>query len=486
MEEILKKIVSSRLETIQKKGINFGMDIPSKRVVPLTLPDPDRGTIICEIKRGSPSEGRMNGIPDPVGWAKRYVESGADAISVLTEENFFFGSLGDLMNVKKNLPGIPVLRKDFLTEEGEIDVSYNAGADMVLLITSILDHDRMKKMKERAEALGMLPLIEVHDAAELESVLPLKPRLVGINSRNLKTFTIDRNYPFALIDMIRKDNRNNGYRTDVIFESGIRNHADAFFAGSSDFSGILAGTSIIKCGDPQSKINELKDGFVKGAGAKNGFFTSVFGKIHFGKKPVVKICGITDADDADNAVKYGADILGFIFAESPRKIRADAVRVISEHVGKKSLKVGVVGDADINEAVLLAKEGFLDAIQFHGELSNEECVGYGVNWYKAVRTKDKSDFEKKYSSPFVLYDAFSKTALGGTGKLIDGELLEFAKSHNVPLFLAGGITPDNVGDIIRTYNPMMIDISSGVESSPGKKDEGKIKKLFEEIDRSRI
>ena len=484
MDEILKKIVDKRKVTIQKKGIDFGKNIPSKRIVPLILPDVDEGMIVCEIKRGSPSEGRMNDIPDPVNWAGNYIDAGANAVSVLTEEDFFFGSLDDLINIKNKFPGTTILRKDFLLSEEEIDVSYNAGADMVLLITSILEYEVLKAMKEKSEKLGMLPLIEIHNIDELEKILPLKPQLVGINSRDLKTFRIDRNYPRALIERIRKDNIAKNYKTRVIFESGIRNLTDAFFAGSSDFSGVLVGTSIIKSGDLKAKITEIKNGFNQGRSVKNDFFNRIFEKIYFDKKPVVKICGITNIEDAQTAIECGADIIGFIHADSPRKISIDEIRKISSHIGKKALKSVIVVDRYIDEAVNLVREGVVDAIQFHGDQDNDECMKYGVNWYKAIRLKDLSGFENVYHPPFVLYDAFSQKAYGGTGKTIDRNLLDHAKANNIPLFFAGGINPDNVYEIIKIYDPLLIDVSTGIETSPGKKDSNKIKKLFEEIKRS--
>ena len=157
---------------------------------------------------------------------------------------------------------------------------------------------------------------------------------------------------------------------------------------------------------------------------------------------------------------------------------------ISEITGKRVLKTAIVVDGNLNEAAELVKKGLIDAIQFHGDQTNDECMSFGVNWYKALRLKDENDFEKKYYCPFVLFDAFSKTAYGGTGKLIDKNLLDSIKSKDIPLFLAGGINPENVYDIIKTYDPLLIDVSSGVEISPGIKDKQKIKKLFEEIKRS--
>ena len=481
MVEILEKIVNKRIEALREKGLNFGLDLPEKRELPLVLPDFSEGVLICEIKRGSPSEGRMNNIEEPVEWAGKYISAGAGAISILTEEDFFYGSLKDLIEIKKRYPQTPVLRKDFLLSEDEIDISYRAGADLVLLIVDVLielDKNKstslIKKMKERAESLGMLPLIEVHDKKELDLVLPLNPKLLGTNSRDLNTFKINRGYPYGLKELIPSS-------TCVVYESGIRNSTDSFFVGSGGFNSILIGTSIIKSGDIVEKINEIKKGFLNGRSSQSKFFNKIFYKIFIEKKLVVKICGITNIDDAEAAVAAGADMIGFILAKSPRQISIEKAKEISKALGDRALKVGVVVDKNIEEVVNAVKEGWLDAVQFHGDTTNEEASKYNIPWYKAVRVKDKDDFHKNYFCPFILYDAFSKEAYGGTGKQIDEELLNYAKQKGVDLYLAGGIDPDNVAEIVNNYSPFMIDLSSGLEESPGKKDHGKIKKLFENL-----
>lgn len=478
MIEILKKIVTKRIKTLQKKGLSFGIDLPVNREVPLVLPDFDEGVLICEIKRGSPSEGRMNNIEEPAEWAGKYISAGAGAISILTEEDFFYGTLNDLIVIKNRYPDIPVLRKDFLLSEDEIDVSYRAGADLILLIVDVLlelDENKsislLKRMKERAERFGMFPLIEVHNKKELDLVLPLNPKLVGINSRDLNTFKINRGYPYGLKEIMPST-------THVVYESGIRNSTDAFFVGSAGFDSMLIGTSIIKSGDIVDKINKIKNGFLNGKDRQGRFFNKLFHKIFIEKKLVVKICGITNIEDAEAAVEAGADVIGFILAESPRRISIEKAKEISSIMGDRALKVAVVVNENIEEAVNVVKEGWFDAVQFHGDISNDEASKYNIPWYKAVRVKEKCDFEKSYFCPFVLFDAFSREAYGGTGKQIDNKLLDYAKEKGIDLYLAGGITPDNVAEIVANYSPYMIDVSSGLEECPGKKDHKKIKLFF--------
>jgi phosphoribosylanthranilate isomerase len=199
------------------------------------------------------------------------------------------------------------------------------------------------------------------------------------------------------------------------------------------------------------------------------------------KKLVIKICGITNIQDAECAIKYGADAIGFIFAKSPRQIDINKAKNIASKLDNDVLKVGVVVDKYINQVVKGVKDGWLDAVQFHGDTDNDTAESFNVCWYKVIRVKEKEDFSKAYYSPMLLYDAFSKEAYGGTGKQIDSDLLEYAKSKDIDLYLAGGINPDNVKSIIKKYNPLLLDIATGLEKSPGIKDHEKIKKLFDEL-----
>lgn len=479
MVKILKKICDKRLETIEERGLNFGIELPAEREVPLSLPNMSDGLTICEIKRGSPSEGRMDAIESPLDWVKSYEAGGAGAISVLTEEDHFFGSLNDLIEIKRNFPQLTILRKDFLQFEEEIELSYRAGADMVLLITGMfMDNiEQLKRMKERAEALGMLPLIEVHDLEELELILPLKPSLIGINSRDLKTFKIDKNYPIALKNLTGE--------SDVIFESGIKSGADSYFAGACGFSGLLVGTSIVKSGRIEEKIGDIRAGFARGRANRTNFYKELFRKVYLEQRPVVKICGITNKEDALCAASEGADLIGFILAESPRRVTVEQAREISRALPPEILKVAVVTDQDspeVEELIAGIKEGWLSAIQFHGsEIDDERLKSLDTCWYRAINLSSSTDIDRVYSSPIVLFDAFVKGAQGGTGKQIAAELLDYALEQGKKLYLAGGINPLNAGELVKKYSPAMLDLSSGVESAPGKKDHEKIKALFQAI-----
>jgi indole-3-glycerol phosphate synthase/phosphoribosylanthranilate isomerase len=205
------------------------------------------------------------------------------------------------------------------------------------------------------------------------------------------------------------------------------------------------------------------------------------------KRPWVKICGITRVEDARLAAGLGADLLGFVFAPSPR--RADA-RILRELDGLEALKVGVVvtrrvaGRPVPESGVLeLLAEGLLDAVQLHGDERPEECPGLGYPYYKAlpVGSLDDVDACGRYLCPRVLADAWSGQARGGTGRPIREDLVDALRARG-PLWVAGGIGPDNVGRLIRRFHPELLDASSRLEAAPGVKDPRLLARFFGEIE----
>ncbi len=480
MNQILADIVDKKEERLNCLGFTDGEAIPKQRKHPVVLPELDKNILICEIKRSSPSQGQMNRISDPVKLATEYVNNGATAISVLTESNFFNGSLRDLMRVKSHIPHIPILRKDFLLYPEDIDISFRAGADMVLLIASLFrgmpgGKSRLQSLYNKIQSTGMLPLVEIHDEEDYDFVKGLNPDLIGINSRNLETFEINPSKPHALRHRIK-----NG---TIIYESGINGFSDAFFAGLSDFSGILVGSSIVKSSEPGQTIGQIQQGFDAGRRQTNHFYRQLFHTVYFEKSPVIKVCGITNKDDLLSLMDVGCDIAGFILANSPRQIDLLQLEKLSHTITGKMLRVGVVTPDSINIGMKAIKSGLVDALQVHGlkPLSADKTdVPIDACWYQANNISNKDDI-KDPLTPFVLYDAFEKGKYGGTGKMLSHELVTHIKDRSEIFGLAGGITPENVKDILEAFNPPVIDVCSGLEKSPGKKDVGKIKSFFNQI-----
>ena len=535
MSDILQTIVEKRRADIERLGLNFGIDIPEKRRVGHTEFLGNAGAIL-EVKRASPSKGDIAPDLNPVTLATTYAEAHAQAVSVLTEMNYFKGSLRDLIAVadlmesrrQQGLHACAVLRKDFLLYEDEIGIAYHCGADAVLLIARILDDEQLVKMAKRAQSFDMQAFVEVREKDDFRKLqivtetlgdAAAKTIVAGVNSRDLATFHTDPLVPASVRSKLP---------AKAVFESGILSAGDATYARSLGFTGILVGEAVAK-NPPLAK--EVVGAFEAGCENARGKFWKKFAErkvlkhIHassnvtchcekqsdeaiFGKnRPLVKICGITREEDGLLAAELGADMLGFVFSTTKRLTTEEFVRSFAEKIRaartpeKAPLLVGVITDPNSEEgktAIKLAQEGVLDATQFHGiptpalskqapAQSNQAChcehdLYPDIPCYAAVRVGEASDFEqvaslRKNGEPRILLDAKVEGIPGGTGKTIPESLLR-EKAGDLPIWLAGGITPENVGAICEKFHPELIDVSSGVEEAPGIKDHEKMRALF--------
>lgn len=207
--------------------------------------------IISEMKRASPSKGDINLGVTPSEHGMRYERGGTTAISVLTETDFFKGSLRDLEDIRVAVD-VPILNKDFIIDKRQITEAYNAGADIILLITAILTDDEMAGLYRYAASLGLECIIEVHDEAEMKRALKLNPEIIGINNRNLKTFEVDLNTTRRLLETYNDDN--------ILFigESGIHTIHDAEEMADAGAGCILVGESLMRGENPGEMIQALK------------------------------------------------------------------------------------------------------------------------------------------------------------------------------------------------------------------------------------
>jgi len=196
----------------------------------------------------------------------------------------------------------------------------------------------------------------------------------------------------------------------------------------------------------------------------------------------VKICGITNAPDALAAVEAGADALGFMFYEkSPRHISIpDAARVIRE-LPPFIMKVGVFVDASEDLVMRAIGDCGLNLLQFHGNESPEYCTQFGLMSMKALRIRDAESLKalSDYSTDAFLLDAYVADKLGGTGEKFNWHLAIEAKKSGKLIFLAGGLTPENVAEAVKRVQPFGVDVSSGVEAQPGKKDRDKVRAFIQ-------
>ena len=528
-EDILQKIVRMRREDIDRLGLNFNIDIPEARRVGHTEFLGNAGAIL-EVKRASPSKGDIAPDLNPVELATTYAEAHAQAVSVLTEMNFFKGSLRDLIAVadlmerrrQQGLHTCAVLRKDFLLFEDEIDIAYRCGADAVLLIARILDDEQLVKMAERAQKFGIQAFVEVREADDFRKLAVVtaalgdaaaKTIVAGVNSRDLATFHTDPLIPASVRSKLP---------AKAVFESGILSAADATYARNLGFTGILVGEAVAK-NPPLAK--DVVSAFESGCENARGQFWKKFAALRQAQgpckvgepaepprsnRPLVKICGITREEDGLLAAELGADMLGFVFSTTKRLtteefVRNFAAKIRTCHpepfdklrdlntVGEpvEPLLVGVITDPNSIEgktAIKLAQEGVLDAVQFHGvdpHNSIDDASSKALPYYCAARVGAPEDFDyvaslRKNGEPRILLDAKVEGIPGGTGKTIPESLLR-EKANGAPLWLAGGINPENVATLCEKFHPELIDVSSGIEDAPGIKNHDKMKALFAEF-----
>ncbi len=212
--------------------------------------EPAWPALIAEIKFASPSKGVLRTERDPLALARCFQQNGAAAISVLTDETYFQGSLEILAQVVQMQPGLPVLRKDFLLDPYQVYEARTAGAAAVLLIVAFIDNARLQDLHRLANELGLAVLVEVHTAAELERALDCSPHLVGINHRDLNTFQIDSTASLRLRPLIPS-----GILT--VAESGIRSRLDVRRLAQAGLDAILVGETLVTAPDTAAKVREL-------------------------------------------------------------------------------------------------------------------------------------------------------------------------------------------------------------------------------------
>ena len=195
----------------------------------------------------------------------------------------------------------------------------------------------------------------------------------------------------------------------------------------------------------------------------------------------VKICGITNEADGLAAAQAGADAVGFVFYEaSPRAVSIQAAAAISRALPPFILKVGVFVDAPADTVLRAARECGLGLLQFHGEETPAYCLQFGLMSMKAFRIRDAGSLERlaEYPTQAWLLDACVPNKPGGSGESFDWDLALAAQQFGRPIFLAGGLTPENVADAVRRVRPYGVDVSSGVEASPGRKDLAKVREFI--------
>jgi indole-3-glycerol phosphate synthase len=259
MSNILEKITGVRLDRLAREKQARSIESLEHQAMAVKPPLDFLATfhgsgihVIAEIKRASPSKGILNKDLDVAVMARSYEEGGACAISVLTEEDHFLGSLAILETVR-SVTSLPVLRKDFILDPYQIVEARAVGADSFLLIAALLDAQRLESLVAVGRTWGMEPLVEVHDRSELETALSSGARVIGVNNRNLKTFHVDLQVTLDVMKHVPGD-------AVVISESGIKTRDDILRLTEAGVKGFLIGESVVTADNPAERIREFIHG----------------------------------------------------------------------------------------------------------------------------------------------------------------------------------------------------------------------------------
>jgi indole-3-glycerol phosphate synthase len=205
--------------------------------------------LIAECKKASPSKGLLRPEYDPAQLARTYAENGATALSVLTDEKFFQGSLNDL-SAARAAAGLPALRKDFIVDSYQVYEARAAGADAVLLIVAALNPEQLQELHQLINEVSMTALVEVHDEAEVETALKIEPKLMGVNNRNLHDFSVDLRTTARLRKCIPAN-------IALVAESGIHTAEDVARVRDMGVDAILVGEALVTASDVGAKVREL-------------------------------------------------------------------------------------------------------------------------------------------------------------------------------------------------------------------------------------
>lgn len=419
---------------------------------------------ICEVKKASPSKGIIAEHFPYLDIAKEYEVAGAAAISVLTEPDFFKGDKKYLQEIASTVK-IPVLRKDFIIDEYQIYQAKVWGASVILLICACLDVPTLTKFRELADSLGLSSLVEAHDENEVQMAIDCGARIIGVNNRNLKDFTVDVQNSVRLRNLVQDD---------VIFvsESGLETLEDIQVLRDNNIGVALMGETFMRSPNKVEKLAYL------------------YGSTYY--TPKVKMCGISKVETIPAVVEAKPDYMGLVFAPSKRQVTVDQAKTLveelhrgyaqkygsdTEHDKNDTIKtVGVFVNETVDNLVTIANEANLDAVQLHGDEDETFIQSLkertNVEVWKAIQIRTAADTEKwiDSSADMLLFDAYHKDERGGTGEVFDWSSLD---AFERPFMLAGGIDSTNVARAIRTVRPYGIDISSGIETN-GMKDDKKI------------
>ncbi|ELZ8933425.1 bifunctional indole-3-glycerol-phosphate synthase TrpC/phosphoribosylanthranilate isomerase TrpF [Cronobacter dublinensis] len=446
METVLAKIVADKALWVEARKAQQPLASFQNEIVPSARRFYDalqgaRTAFILECKKASPSKGVIREDFDPARIAAVYKHH-ASAISVLTDEKYFQGSV-EFLPIVSAIAHQPVLCKDFIIDPYQIYLARFYQADACLLMLSVLDDDQYRQLAAVAHSLSMGVLTEVSNVEELERAIRLEAKVVGINNRDLRDLSIDLNRTRELAPRL-------GHGVTVISESGIHTYGQVREL-SRFANGFLIGSALMEHDDLETAVRQVLLG-------EN------------------KVCGLTRPQDAQSAWEAGAVFGGLIFVpSSPRAVTDEQARAVIDAAPLRY--VGVFRDAPLDDVAAKAQQFALSAVQLHGDEDQTYISALRASlpattaiWKAQSVSHALPARNLQYVDRYVL-----DNGQGGSGVQFDWSLLEGQSLNDV--MLAGGLSADNCVQAAQ-LGCAGLDFNSGVESAPGIKDSDKLAAVF--------
>ncbi|KAL8942917.1 MAG: hypothetical protein Q9216_001392 [Gyalolechia sp. 2 TL-2023] len=480
-----QKLVASQRPSDLQASYDLGISPPQISFLDRLRQSPYELSLMAEIKRASPSKGIISLDTCAPRQAREYALAGASVISVLTEPEWFKGSIEDLQAVRQSLEGMPhrpaVLRKEFIFEEYQILESRFAGADTILLIVKMLDESTLWRLYQYSLSLGMEPLVEVNNVDEMDIANRLGAKVIGVNNRNLTSFEVDLDTTSRLMHKVP-----NG--SIVCALSGISGPNDVNAYKNNGVGAVLVGEALMRATNTAAFVRDLLGGSLNSVDPEP--------KVDL----MVKICGTRSPEAAKVAIEAGADLIGIILVEGRRRcVSRDTALAISQickttckprrpkSAGKRranknaseyfeytsdnlrqqerALLVGVFQNQALDHILEQQRVLGLDVVQLHGSEPIEWACLIPVPVIRRFGFQDPGIGRRGYHALPLL-----DSALGGTGNTLDVSSVRqtVEADKGLRIVLAGGLTAGNIENILDQlqeyrHKIAVVDVSSGVE-----------------------
>ncbi|KAI7973596.1 hypothetical protein EIK77_004202 [Talaromyces pinophilus] len=476
-----QKLIPSQTPEDLQASYDLGIAPPQISFPTRLRKSPYNLALMAEIKRASPSKGIIAASVCAPAQARKYAVAGASVISVLTEPDWFKGSLDDLRAVRQSLEGLPnrpaVLRKEFVFDEYQILEARLAGADTVLLIVKMLSVELLTRLYKYSQSLGMEPLVEVNTPEEMKIAVELGSHVIGVNNRDLTSFEVDLGTTSRLMDLVPET-------TIVCALSGISGPADVEAYKKDGVKAILVGEALMRAKNTEIFVSELLGGNTASKSCKS-------------LPPLVKICGTRTPEAAQAAIEAGADLIGIIQVEGRKRTVSDEVALQISKVVKstprpssnqtvdtdaltyfeqsanllrhptRALLVGVFAGQPLSYIIEQQRKLELDVVQLHGDEPVEWASLIPVPVIRKFSPGEPSLARQAYHALPLL-----DSGAGGSGELLDlsSVIKDLESNDGLRTILAGGLNPENIADVIKSLGKSAskvvgVDVSSGVETN---------------------